>query len=385
MSTKKIYFPGLNGIRFIAVFLVILDHLELFKSYFKLRTLWPGSFSSHLGQLGVTVFFVLSGYLITYLLLEEKKESGISIKNFYIRRILRIWPLYFILMILGFFILPHIDFLTVPVYQDVSIDFWKKFILFFFFLANVAFVYFPTVTFANVLWSVAVEEQFYLIWPNLVKKCRNIFFMLCACLLLYMIVKAVLVFNIAGIASHLPHKLSKLLDRTRFSSMIIGGMGAWLIFTKKEAIIKLLYHPAVQLVSYAIFLVLLLNVIRLPYFEFIKNELTSFVVAVILVNISTNPSSLLKLENRYLDFLGKISYGMYIYHSIIAVICLKVFMLFSPSSDVGYAAWSIGLLLLTVLLTVAVSHLSYRFIEQRILKLKRKYSSIETGDLVTER
>ncbi|MCW3071661.1 MAG: putative acyltransferase [Bacteroidetes bacterium] len=382
MSTKKIYFPGLNGIRFIAVFLVILDHLELFKSYFKLRTLWPESYSSHLGQLGVTVFFVLSGYLITYLLLEEKKESGINIKNFYIRRILRIWPLYFILMILGFFILPHFSFLTVPVYQDVHVDFWQKFILFFFFLANVAFVYFPTVTFANVLWSVAVEEQFYLVWPHFVKRFKNIFFMLCACLLLYMILKGILAFNIGGLGSH---KLLKLLDRTRFSAMIIGGMGAWLIFKGKESIIKLVYHPALQLLCYTLFLVLLLNVIRLPYFELIKNELTSFIVAIVLVNISTNPSSLLKLENRYLDFLGKISYGMYIYHSIIAVICLKVFMLFYPSSSVAYMLWSAGLLLSTCLFTVLVSQLSYKFIEQRILRQKRKYSSLETGDLVNER
>ncbi|MCW3102619.1 MAG: putative acyltransferase [Bacteroidetes bacterium] len=382
MSTKKIYFPGLNGIRFIAVFLVILDHLELFKSYFKLRTLWPESYSSHLGQLGVTVFFVLSGYLITYLLLEEKKETGINIKNFYIRRILRIWPLYFILMLLGFFILPHISFLTVPVYQDVSVNFWEKFMLFLFFLANVAFVYFPTVTFANVLWSVAVEEQFYLVWPNLVKRFKNIFAMLCACLLLYMLLKWILTFNIGGFGSH---KLLKLLDRTRFSAMIIGGMGAWLIFKGKRSIIKLAYHPATQLLCYSFFLVLLLNVIRLPYFELIKSELTSVIVAVILVNISTNPSSLLKLENRYLDFLGKISYGMYIYHSIIAVICLKIFMLFYPSSTPAYLLWSAGLLLATCLLTVLVSQLSYTFIEQRILRMKRKYSSLETGDLVNER
>ena len=80
---NKIYFPGLNGVRFSAVFIVMVDHLELFKSYFNLRSLWPEDYSSHLGSLGVTIFFVLSGYLITYLLLSEKKEFGlISIKNF---------------------------------------------------------------------------------------------------------------------------------------------------------------------------------------------------------------------------------------------------------------------------------------------------------------
>ena len=74
---SKLYFPGLNGVRFIAVFIVMVDHLELFKSYFKLRPLWPENFSSHLGSFGVTIFFVLSGYLITYLLIKENKEFGV--------------------------------------------------------------------------------------------------------------------------------------------------------------------------------------------------------------------------------------------------------------------------------------------------------------------
>ncbi len=127
MKNNQIYFPSLNGVRFFAAFLVIVDHLELFKSYFGFNTLWPESFSAHLGSLGVTIFFVLSGYLITFLLLTENKISGIKIKNFYFRRILRIWPLYYLIVIISFFIAPHIKFLDVPFYgEEIDVKFGLK-------------------------------------------------------------------------------------------------------------------------------------------------------------------------------------------------------------------------------------------------------------------
>ena len=382
---NKIYFPGLNGVRFIAVLIVILDHTELFKSYFKLNTLWSESYSSHLGSFGVTIFFVLSGYLITYLLLLEKKESGINIKNFYIRRILRIWPLYFILMILGFFILPHLNCFSVPVYQSVENNFTEKFLLFSFFMANIAFVYYPVVAFAGVLWSVAVEEQFYLIWPNIIKRFKNVFFTLFVCLSLYMILKGILLFNILGVNSVLPPKLYKLIERTRFSSMMIGGLGALVIFSGKELFKQCIYNWFVQIFSYIMLALLLLNIVHFPFFDFVKNEFTSFFVAIIVVNISSNVNSLINLENKYLNFLGKVSYGMYIYHSIVAVFCIKLFMYFYPVSSGFYWLWSFLLILTILFFTVFISHLSYKYIEQKILKKKKNYSFLVSGDQVNEK
>ena len=99
-----VYFPNLNGLRFIAAFLVILSHLEWIKMTEGMENYASAPFIKNLGSLGVSLFFVLSGFLISYLLLQEKKDTGdISIKNFYVRRILRIWPLYYITVILAFF------------------------------------------------------------------------------------------------------------------------------------------------------------------------------------------------------------------------------------------------------------------------------------------
>lgn len=92
----KIYFKNLDGIRFIAALLVILHHAQFFKSHFKVDafSFLNEAFVST-GRIGVNLFFVLSGFLISYLLLSEQAQTGtINFKNFYVRRILRIWPLY---------------------------------------------------------------------------------------------------------------------------------------------------------------------------------------------------------------------------------------------------------------------------------------------------
>src|ERR1044071_5481753 len=96
---QRIYFPGLNGLRFLAASAVIITHVELLKGVLGLPNHWKNPVLFNLGGLGVYFFFVLSGFLITYLLLSEKNMTGhISIKKFYFRRIFRIWPIYYLLV-----------------------------------------------------------------------------------------------------------------------------------------------------------------------------------------------------------------------------------------------------------------------------------------------
>ena len=92
-------FPGLNSLRFMAAFLVLMHHSETIKSKHGIVNFdWLGLFKN--GGNAVTFFFVLSGFLITYLLLKERhKTATTSIKNFYLKRVLRIWPLYFLLVL----------------------------------------------------------------------------------------------------------------------------------------------------------------------------------------------------------------------------------------------------------------------------------------------
>src|SRR5436853_5700667 len=114
-----VYFPGLYGLRFFAAMMVIVSHVELFKDYHGLPNAYASNLAVYeLGRMGVTLFFVLSGFLISYLLLAEKQATGtISVGRFYIRRILRIWPLYYLLVAVTFLVLPSLGFFSVPKYS----------------------------------------------------------------------------------------------------------------------------------------------------------------------------------------------------------------------------------------------------------------------------
>ena len=102
------YFKGLNGLRFFAAYLVVIHHLEQIRLKNDIYNLKDLSLFNN-GGTAVTFFFVLSGFLISYLLLQEQtRTNNISIKKFYVRRILRIWPLYFLLVIIGTLLIPAI-------------------------------------------------------------------------------------------------------------------------------------------------------------------------------------------------------------------------------------------------------------------------------------
>ena len=369
------HFPGLNGVRFIAALLVIVDHTELFKSNLGYETIWGNSYSSYLGANGVTIFFVLSGFLITYLLLSEKQYGSVNIGNFYVRRILRIWPLYYLILVIGFFIAPHIEFLQVPDYTSDMSKYGGRLLLFSGLLANVAFVYLPTVAFANILWTVAVEEQFYLIWPHLVKRSSSIPRILLVMFLTYVIIKLI------AVIAFPKDPINDLIYITRFSSMIIGAAGAYLVF-KSHQLLNIIYNKYVQIGALFSLALLISNELRVKYLSLYGSEIISIVAIILIMNIATNRSSIVKLENGLWNYLGKISYGLYVYHLFAVVVVLKLLPGFigvgNLSGPVGYAA----VMSCILILVIVISHLSYTCFELPILRIKLKYTSIISGDLV---
>ena len=373
---KKIQFPGLNGVRFVAALLVIVDHTELFKSYLGFPTLWANSYSAYLGAFGVSIFFVLSGFLITYLLLEEQKIAPIQIKHFYLRRVLRIWPLYYLILVLGFFVIPHLVFFQVPNYATDMGDSLERLLLFAGLAANVAFVYLPTVPFANVLWSVAVEEQFYLFWPHVVKYKRTLLWLMMALLAGYMALKFY--------AGQIDRQFELLVIRTRFSAMIIGGIGAYLVFYHRSAL-GYLYRWVVQVGLLLVFGLMLTDTIDYGPFFWMQDELISLVVCGLILNIATNPRVLISLENRVFHYFGKLSYGLYVYHLFAVVLVLKGLPGLLPLKE--WPVWisypvTLGSILL---LTTGISHFSYRYFESYFLKKKVKFSAVLSGDMVEAR
>lgn len=168
-KNDKVFFPNLNGLRFIAAFAVMISHVEIVNHFAGFGSIVPVSLLYNIGRLGVIMFFVLSRFLITFLLLSEEKLRGsVSIGKFYWRRILKIWTLYFFIVGLSFFVIPHLvskNLLSRHFYDH----FYLNLVLFVLFLPNVANSVLPLVQGASQAWSIATEEQFYLILPLLFK------------------------------------------------------------------------------------------------------------------------------------------------------------------------------------------------------------------------
>ena len=165
---KNIYFEDLDGLRGLASILVMLYHFALrfilgkeeYQILFNVLSVQQKG-----GVLAVDFFFVLSGFLITYLLFTEQHKTGkINVLQFYLRRVLRIWPLYFLTLFLGFEIFP-----LFKGWEGVEIVEPASGILYALFLANFDVIHnaAPAIGVLGVHWSVSVEEQFYLIWPLL--------------------------------------------------------------------------------------------------------------------------------------------------------------------------------------------------------------------------
>jgi peptidoglycan/LPS O-acetylase OafA/YrhL len=130
---------------------------------------------------------------------------------------------------------------------------------------------------------------------------------------------------------------------------------------------------------------LLLNYIDLKSIEFLQEELLSLVVCGLILNIATNPNSILKLEHPLLNYFGKISYGLYVYHLFAVVLVLKLLPIVLPLQE--WSTWisypvTLGLILL---LTTGMSHLSYKYFESYFLRKKVRFSKVLSGDMVEEK
>jgi peptidoglycan/LPS O-acetylase OafA/YrhL len=182
-------------------------------------------------------------------------------------------------------------------------------------------------------------------------------------------------------AGELDPKFEELVIRTRFSSMIIGGIGAYLVFTK-HSLIKYAYTRITQVTLFLLFALLLLNYVDFKSIEFLQEEMLSLVVCGLIINIATNPRTLVSLENRGFAYLGKLSYGLYVYHLFAVVLALKLLPELISLHDLPtWVAYPITLGTILVL-TTAISHLSYRYFESYFLRKKVRFSTVLSGDMV---
>lgn len=381
----KVFFPGLNELRFFAAFAVIIHHVEQLKSLYGYKNYFTNPFIDIIGGSSVTFFFVLSGFLITYLLLVERRNtSTINVKNFYIRRTLRIWPLYYLLGILSLFILPFFTGLHVPGWQtELANNHLGQIVLYLLFLPNVALVFLGTIPHANQVWSIGVEEQFYLVWPLLVKYAKSVVWAIQQVMIGYLTLKLVLLFaiKIPLINPDLVGTFTKfydLLSLTRIDCMAIGGIGAYLLFNQ-HAILSSIYSKFTQYLTYAIaILFVVAGGFRSGFLWHFNEEIFACISCIIIINIATNSQSIIKIKNRYLDYLGRISYGLYMYHCLaisLAFYLVNKFTNYSISEFSG-SFWAY---VLAISITIIFSIASYHLMEYKFIKQKHKYSQVISG------
>ncbi len=348
---KLPYYRNLDGVRAVAALMVVFYHFfrgvtfdsPLLKFIAKI---------ADFGQTGVTLFFVLSGFLITRILYSTKEANG-YFKNFYIRRILRIFPLYYFFLILWYFVLPLIT--------EVDTASFHQEVYYFIYLQGFARTFDWNVLGPHHFWSLAVEEHFYLFWPIVVFRAsrKN----------LVRIIVFIILFAIILRGFMLAQGLSVFIFTfTRFDSLAIGALLA-LIEIKRSFKQE---HSRFYLILLCTSLSLLISMYTIYFGEgnnIVQNLrylLLSFAYfAIIGYVLSIRKEHIINklLSLGFLKYTGKISFGLYVYHPMVYLICSK----YSPFENI--ALDFIGKIAVSYLL----AGLSYRFIEVPFLKLKKYF------------
>ncbi|MGN6567179.1 MAG: acyltransferase family protein [Flavipsychrobacter sp.] len=360
------YLPGLNGIRAIAILIVIAAHTDEFAYLFHRHSV--GLIGNGVAVHAVTLFFVLSGYLITYLLMLEKERfQKIHFKKFYMRRALRIWPIYFLMVAIAYVIHIHGD--ITPEYKVVTICF----LYYLLFIPNIFFAMGGILHPITPLWSIGVEEQFYAFWPFVIDKSRNILKMMLLIIVVYLGLKFTLQFMHQA-------KAFRIVSVTRIDSMAIGGVAAYLLL-KNNKLLKIAYHPLVQIACWATMIYsLIFGAIHV--FSILDSELYSILFAIFILNVSSNPKTIISTENKTLNFLGKISYGLFAYH--MSVIFLLSYLFKHHNLYIPDRLFIISIYIITLAITIVIAYCSYEFFEKRFLKLKQRYVNTSAPPVTTE-
>ena len=289
--------PQLDAVRGVAILVVMAHNISLKYPVFHSQQIFKN------GWMGVDLFFVLSGFLITGILIDTKSSEG-YFKNFYVRRCLRIWPLYYSLI---FFMFVVIRFLQPSEYRNVvqqSAPWWAYLL----FLQNFIM---PISTNApgplGVTWSLAIEEQFYLVWPLVVR--------FCSLVNLRRIALAVICISPAlryYLAMHQANLYTNVF--CRLDGLMAGALLAFLVRSEnfvpsrfvRRAWILLIITAPVAFVTEAF------NA-RWIVFSFTALASVSFVY----LALFSQQKWLQKLmTNRFLIYTGNISYGLYLLHKI---------------------------------------------------------------------
>ncbi|HHF6077691.1 TPA: acyltransferase family protein [Haemophilus influenzae] len=355
MSSIK-YRPEIDGLRAIAVISVIIYHLN---------ENWLSG-----GFLGVDIFFVISGFLITGIIITEIQQNSFSLKQFYTRRIKRIYPAFITVMALVSFIASVIfiynDFNKLRKTIELAIAFLSNFYL------GLTQGYFDLSANENPvlhIWSLAVEEQYYLIFPLILilayKKFRKIKVLFIITLILFFILLATS-FVSANFYKEVLHQPNiYYLSNLRFPELLVGSLLAiYHNLSNKVQLSRQISNILAILSTLLLFSCLFLMNNDIAYIPGITLILPCIFTALIIHTTSQNNIVKLCLSNKAIVFIGKISYSLYLYHWIFIAFAYYI----TGEKQINNQSIAI-----VIVLTIIFSVLSYYLIEQPIRKSKLNF------------
>jgi peptidoglycan/LPS O-acetylase OafA/YrhL len=334
------HYPELDGFRGLAVVMVLTGHVVLFSL----------GIYTQLASLGVLLFFVLSGFLITGVLLNEKDARGrISLANFYLRRVLRLAPA----------LLIFLATVTALIYFKAIVDVpWYEVVFALFYMANIVGHSLPL----GHLWSLSLEEQFYAMWPWFVARMPTRRLLLIAAVITSAVAIARMVTIWNGWFAYNPGMVYRR-PWFRIDSIMIG---CWLCVAIADDIWRARVTRLVAAISPALlWLVLLVWTVAVGrFFPTASLTVQTMLCAVVLgqLILSPTPMSSAIFNNPILRHLGKISYGLYLWQQLFAD---------NPNSHWG----ALQRFPINVLVALAIAELSYWLVEVRFLNWKESFSA----------
>jgi peptidoglycan/LPS O-acetylase OafA/YrhL len=365
-AVQSFYKPELDVLRFFAFLAVFVFHGVVYSTQFLVQhhvPLWlakSGLSLVYAGKYGVDLFFVLSAYLITELLLREKDSIGrLDIGAFYLRRMLRIWPLYYLFIALVVF----------APFMDPDHRFSLRYVLaFLVLLGNWSFIVFGFANFVAVpLWSIAVEEQFYLFWPPVVAKLSR----------RQIIMAAIAMIGVANIARFLAvalHQTRIQLWMNTFAHLdsIAAGILLAVLWRARMSPSNFCFRlglvtsgvACLALVAYFADQPMLFS----PLATLSGSPFVPLACTAILISFFGLP-----FRSGVFQFLGKISYGLYVYHLTGLLLVDKVF----PGGKAGAVHAGVRLVL-ALGATILISIVSYKVVEAPFLRLKKRFTYVRS-------
>ena len=358
MANRPFYFPAIDGLRFLAFLLVFFHHSgRIIGSFFFIKTGWAG----------VELFFLLSGFLLTKLLLYEYKQANsIQLYKYFIRRILRIWPLYFLYLLLIIFVSLFLTKYPLSVPRLIGTIFFYDNIL----TAGQGF----NNNFATGhLWSISLEEQYYLLLPFLIpllakqsaKKMKLL-------IIISFILLFILRYLIARKGLGYPYLYVLPFSCDSFLAGIILGLGTYDVWIKK--------------INSTLAFVIGAGLFTLLYFLPPRTAIGPNLVIIyfvpaaafffIFISVVYADGGLFNrvFTNKPIRYLGKISFGLYVFHQLVNIIIRYYF--YEKNELLG-----IGGFILILIITILLAILSYELIEKHFLRMKDRFTVIKNREI----